>query len=208
MSTKTRKYELKARAESQRETRERIAKAASELHEQKGVARTTVAEIARRAGVQRLTVYNHFPNLAELLPACSAHYMNLHPRPSLDEAFAIEDPRERVRAVLEAFYGWYRETEALRTAVYGDRGSVPELDEFMRETADRQLAELATGLAAGFGAQGLRVGRPAGGRHRLLHQLGLLPGREYGGADQPAQGSERQAHQGERDVHEGAPATQ
>jgi AcrR family transcriptional regulator len=156
MSTKTRKYELKARAESQRETRERIAKAASELHEQKGVARTTVAEIARRAGVQRLTVYNHFPNLAELLPACSAHYMNLHPRPSLDEAFAIEDPRERVRAVLEAFYGWYRETEALRTAVYGDRGSVPELDEFMRETADRQLAELATGLAAGFGAQGER----------------------------------------------------
>ena len=51
MSTQTRKYELKARAESQRETRERITRAAAELHEEVGVARTTVAEIARRAGV-------------------------------------------------------------------------------------------------------------------------------------------------------------
>ena len=73
MSTETRKYELKARAESQRETRERITEAAAELHEEIGVARTTVAEIARRAGVQRLTVYNHFPELSDLLPACSAH---------------------------------------------------------------------------------------------------------------------------------------
>ena len=49
MSTQIRKYELKARAESQRETRARIAQATAELHEEKGVARTTVAEIARRA---------------------------------------------------------------------------------------------------------------------------------------------------------------
>jgi AcrR family transcriptional regulator len=156
MSIRTRKYELKARAESQRQTRERIAKAAAELHELQGVAQTTVSEIARRAGVQRLTVYNHFPNLAKLLPACSAHYMRLHPQPTLDEAFAAEDPRERLGMVLEAFYAWYRETEAMLTSVYGDRASVPELDEFMRGTADRQLAELATNLAAGFGAHGDR----------------------------------------------------
>jgi AcrR family transcriptional regulator len=159
MSIRIRKYEMKARAESKRETRERIAKAAAELHELKGVAQTTVSEIARRAGVQRLTVYNHFPNLAELLPACSAHYTRLHPRPSLDEAFALENPRERLCVVLETFYAWYRETEAMLTSVYGDRATVPELDEFMRETADRQLAELATSLAAGFGAHGDRSER-------------------------------------------------
>ena len=56
MSSEPRKYELKARAESQRETRDRIARVAAELHEEKGVAHTTVAEIARRAGVTRLTV--------------------------------------------------------------------------------------------------------------------------------------------------------
>src|ERR671916_294658 len=48
VSTQTRKYELKARAESQRETRDRIAATTAALHEEKGVAATTVAEIARR----------------------------------------------------------------------------------------------------------------------------------------------------------------
>ena len=94
-----------ARAESQRETRDRIARAATELHEQKGVARTTVAEIARRAGVTRLTVYNHFADLSELLPACSAHYAALHPAPDLARVFALEDPVERVRAALAGLYG-------------------------------------------------------------------------------------------------------
>src|SRR4026208_27676 len=78
MSTKIRRYELKARAESQRETRDRIARVTAELHEEKGVAHTTVAEIARRAGVTRLTVYNHFADLSELLPACAAPH---HPPP-------------------------------------------------------------------------------------------------------------------------------
>src|ERR671932_1051243 len=79
LSSESRKYELKARAESQRETRDQIARVTAELHQEKGVAGTTVAEIARRAGVTRLTVYNHFADLSELLPACAAHYARLHP---------------------------------------------------------------------------------------------------------------------------------
>ena len=159
MSTQTRKYELKARAESQRETRERIARAAAELHEQKGVAHTTVAEIARRAGVTRLTVYNHFADLSELLPACSAHYMALHPPPDLGSALALADPGERVRAALARLYGWYRETEPMFGKLFSDRASVPELDEFMEQDIDRMQAELADGLAAAFGARGRRAER-------------------------------------------------
>src|SRR5436190_63027 len=67
MSSQTRKYELKERAERQEATRRRIVEATVALHEEVGPARTTVAEIARRAGVQRLTVYNHFPELAATL---------------------------------------------------------------------------------------------------------------------------------------------
>src|SRR3954471_16490501 len=100
MSTQIRKYELKARAEAQRETRDRIARCAAELHEEKGVAQTTVSEIARRAGVTRVTVYNHFADLGELLPACAAHYATLHPAPELGAALAQADPGERVRGVL------------------------------------------------------------------------------------------------------------
>jgi AcrR family transcriptional regulator len=159
MSTQTRKYELKARAESQRETRDRIAGAAAELHQEKGVAQTTVSEIARRAGVTRLTVYNHFADLSALLPACSAHYSKLHPLPDFDSALALEDTRERVGAVLAPLYGWYRETEPMFGKLFSDRASVPELDEFMTQGIDRLQARLADDLAARIPARGRRAER-------------------------------------------------
>ncbi len=159
VSTQTRKYELKARAESQRETRDQIARAAAELHEEKGVARTTVAEIARRADVTRLTVYNHFADLSELIPACAAHYGASHPLPDLDSALALDDPAERVRAAIAGLYGWYRETEPMFGKLFSDRASVPELDEFMEQNIDRTQAELADGLAAAFRARGRRAER-------------------------------------------------
>jgi AcrR family transcriptional regulator len=157
VSTETRKYELKARAERQRETRERITRAAMELHEEIGVAKTTVAEIARRAGVTRLTVYNHFPDDSALLPACNAHYMSIHPPPDYGALLAVEDPAARVRAALRALYGWYRDTEPMTSKVARDRGAVPALEEFMRGTVDRQIGMLGDALAAGFGARGKRA---------------------------------------------------
>ena len=59
-----------------------------ELHKEVGPAKTTVAEIARRAGVQRLTVYNHFPEDVELFAACQAHWIGLHPQPD----FSLPSP--------------------------------------------------------------------------------------------------------------------
>ena len=159
MSTQIRKYELKARAESQRETRDRIARVTAALHEEKGVARTTVAEIARRAGVTRLTVYNHFPDLSDLLPACAAHYESLHPTPDFDGALAQAEPEQRVRGTLARLYGWYRETEPMYGKLFSDRASVPELDRFMEENFDRLQVELADALATPFGARGRRAER-------------------------------------------------
>ena len=159
VSTRMRKYELKARAESQRETRERIAKATTELHEEKGVAHTTVAEIARRAGVTRLTVYNHFPDLSDLLPACAAHYERLHPTPDLASVLAEPAPGARVRGALGLLYAWYRETEPMFGKLFSDRASVPELDRFLEQNIDRVLADLADDLAGGFAVRGRRADR-------------------------------------------------
>jgi AcrR family transcriptional regulator len=150
VSTQKRKYELKARAETQEATRARIAAAAAALHEEVGIGQTTVADIARRAGVQRLTVYNHFPDLNALLPACTAHWLEQHPRPDLAPAFAIEDPVERLRAVLTLFYGWYRETAPMQRHVLGERGTVPELDAWLARSRDLLMAELVTNLAVGL----------------------------------------------------------
>ena len=150
MSTQKRPYQLKARAEAQQATRERIAAAASALHEELGIAKTTVADIARRAGVQRLTVYNHFPDLHALLPACTAHWLAEHPRPDLEPAVALEDPAERLRAVLTALYGWYRENAPMQRRVLGERATVPELDAWLARSADARLAQLAARLSSGF----------------------------------------------------------
>lgn len=154
MSTEIRKYELKARAEKQRETRERIAEVAVELHEEKGVARTTVSEIARRAGVTRLTVYNHFADLGELIPACAAHYGTRHPAPDLETLLEASKPEERDRIALEAIYGWYRETRPMFRKLFSDRVQVPELDRFMSEGIDTVQADLARSLVEGHGQEG------------------------------------------------------
>jgi AcrR family transcriptional regulator len=149
VSIETRRYQLKARAEAQQATRARIAAAASSLHEEVGIARTTVADIARRAGVQRLTVYNHFPDLDALLPACTAHWREQHPLPDLEPAFALADPSDRLRAVLTRFYGWYRATAAMQQRVLGERATVPELDAWLARSRDPMLAELAERLSPG-----------------------------------------------------------
>ena len=86
-----RKYELKKRAEQMAETRLRITEAAIELHGTVGPSRTTLSAVAERAGVERRTLYRHFPNEADLFAACSAHYFAANPWPDLDGWRAIRD---------------------------------------------------------------------------------------------------------------------
>ncbi len=149
-----RRYRLNARAQSQQETRRRIAAATAELHQEVGPARTTITEIARRAGVQRPTVYNNFPEDRELFAACQAHFLTEHPPPDPGAALMLDDPAQRLRAALVAFYGWYRETAAMAGNVQRDRHLLPELDAVLQETGDRALAGLADELSGGFRLRG------------------------------------------------------
>jgi AcrR family transcriptional regulator len=162
MSSQNRKYELRARAEKQAETRRRIVEATAALHEEVGPARTTVAEIARRAGVQRLTVYNNFPNEAELFDACGQHSMAKNPPPDPSAALAIGDPAERLHAALQPLYVWYRKNARSTENLQRDRLVMPALDAVMRIRMDQSLGNLANNLAAGFApaarsAKGLRA---------------------------------------------------
>jgi AcrR family transcriptional regulator len=154
MSSQIRRYELKARAEKQAETRRRIVEATSALHEEVGPARTTVAEIARRAGVQRLTVYNNFPNETGLFEACGEHSMAKNPPPDPSAALAIDDPAERLHAVLGPQYNWYRDSARGFENLQRDRLVLPALDAVMRIRMDHSLSSLADALASGFAAEG------------------------------------------------------
>jgi AcrR family transcriptional regulator len=142
-----RPYRQAVRAERQAETRRRIAAAAAGLHAEVGPARTTVAEIARRAGVQRPTVYSNFPDERELFAACQAHFLTEHPPPDLAPLVGERRPLRRLELVLEAMYGWYRATRAMAANVQRDRRLLPELDALLTQTADAQLDALADVLA-------------------------------------------------------------
>jgi AcrR family transcriptional regulator len=154
VSSEKRTYRLQARADRQQETRRRIVEATAALHTEIGPARTTVAEIARRAGVQRLTVYNHFPDNVQLIMACQEHNFSLRPPPDLTGALAHDVPVERLRAVLTLMYGWYRQTEAIIVPVLQDRGVVPALDQVLKRSVDEPQTQLAAGLASGFSGEG------------------------------------------------------
>ena len=125
--TGKRKYELKQRAEKLKETRRRITEATVELHRTVGPAATQVTEIARRAGVRRVTVYNHFPDDASLFAACSEHWQALHPAPDPSTWLATMDPGPRLRLGLGELYAWYRETEPMTANVLRDSEILPEL---------------------------------------------------------------------------------
>lgn len=102
-----RPYRLGKRADLQQETRRRIVEAAVDLHSTLGPARTTVAQIAERAGVQRHTYYAHFPEERGLFLACSGLALERDPLPDVESWRAFPPGRERLRRGLRDLYGWY-----------------------------------------------------------------------------------------------------
>lgn len=150
-----RKYELKRRAAEMAETRRRIAAAAAELHGTVGPARTTVSAVAERAGVQRHTVYRHFPDDAALMAACSAHYMENHPLPDAAAWGAIDDPGRRVARALDEIYAYYEQNEPMFSNVMRDLDLVEALRPASAPLRDF-LADAVAVLAAGREARGRR----------------------------------------------------
>jgi AcrR family transcriptional regulator len=125
-----RKYELNRRADTQAATRRRIVTAAIELHQAIGPAKTTVTEIAERAGVGRPTVYRHFPDEQALLLACSGQYWQDHPAPDPQAWRDIANPYERLRTALREAYAYHRRTEEMISRALADVGDKPVMQPY------------------------------------------------------------------------------
>src|SRR6266508_2461317 len=106
--TKSRPYRMRRRAELVDQTRQRIVDAAVHLHTTVGPANTSISTVAEEAGVTRLTVYRHFPDIEELFAACHGHWFDLHLPPDVAAWRAIPDLEARARRALGELYGWYR----------------------------------------------------------------------------------------------------
>jgi AcrR family transcriptional regulator len=161
-----RRYEQRERARQHEATRQRIVDALIELHETVGAAQTTVVEVARRAGVGRMTVYNHFPTEADMVTACTSHWITLHPPPDVEAWRRIADPGERLERALGELYVYYRETQAMWTTAYRDAALVESLGQIMDASWFPVLARAVEVLTAGRRVRGAR-------RRRLVGALRL-----------------------------------
>jgi AcrR family transcriptional regulator len=154
-----RRYRKRRRAQLEEETRLRITEAAVDLHGSVGPARTSISAVADRAGVQRATVYRHFPDEQALFDACSSHWMAQHPLPDPAIWAAIEDPDERLRLALRELYDWYDRGDYMLEKTTRDLTLVPAL----RPSMD------AFGGWLDAAADAILRGRPErGGRRRRL----------------------------------------
>lgn len=151
MSTETQKrvYRKRQRAEAEEATRQRIAAAAAELHEEVGPARTTFSAVAERAGVQRGTVYRHFPDEDALFEACSAHWTAQNAPPDPTPWTQIDDPDQRLRTALAELYSWFERVEPMLEKLYRDIDLVPAVAHQMSQSAVPYLNFVADVLAAG-----------------------------------------------------------
>lgn len=160
MATK-RKYELKERARRQEETRRRITEATVALHETVGPAHTQISEIARRAGVERLTVYKHFPDADSLFHACSAHWRAAHPPPDPEPWNEIAEPRLRTRTALDAVYAYFGENEPMLANIIRDAESMPVLRQHLESGSLAYVVGVRDLILAGWRVRGRRHDRLA-----------------------------------------------
>ena len=118
-------------------TRERIIECTLELHTSRGIRATTWSEIADKAGVAVETVETLFPTLDELTRSCGQHFMvslQLPPHDRAPEVFAgASSENERIRRLVETFFGAYERGADGITAGRRERKDVPAADESMEE---------------------------------------------------------------------------
>src|SRR5262249_10961271 len=157
-----RTYTLRRRAEQQAATRQRIVEAAVDLHARLGPARTTLSMIAEGAGVQRHTLYAHFPDERSLFLACSGLVFERDPPPDAAAWRTIGNPRGRLRQGLTAIYGWYTRNAELLACVRRDA----EQHALTREIAELRLGPYMAAYRAVLGAE-------LGARQRAVLGLAL-----------------------------------
>ena len=118
-------------------TRERIIECTLELHGSQGIQATTWPEIADKAGVPVETVEELFPTNDDLVRSCGQHFMEglqLPPHDRAREVFVgASSEDERIRRLVETFFGAYERGADGITAARRERKEVPVVDESLEE---------------------------------------------------------------------------
>ncbi|MBI5114329.1 MAG: TetR/AcrR family transcriptional regulator [Rhodovulum sp.] len=150
-----RKYELKRRAIRQDATRQKIVSAAVDLHCSVGPMRTSILAIAERAGVERPTVYRHFPTLDALHDASAARFRAANPFPDPGLWSEIADPEARLRRGLSEIYEFFDRLAPALWNILRDIEDTPSLQRIWAEHA-ADWDRMRETLAVPFNGSGVR----------------------------------------------------
>jgi AcrR family transcriptional regulator len=158
MVSRERNYRSTLREERARDTRIRIRKAARRLFTEHGFASTTVAAIAREAGVAAPTVYAVFESKAGIIASMLEEMEeDAAVAEGLKAVFSEPDPRSQLRLFVAAHGALFQVSkDVLRAAVHaiGD----PEVAALM-ERGDGHRRRVIDALVRGWGERGaLRSG--------------------------------------------------
>lgn len=178
------------RRDSVEATRDRIVAAAFDLHATIGPARTSISAIAEQAGVQRHTVYAHFPSLGLLYEACTAHGIGATRMPHPEPWSAIQAPSARLRTGLAELFAWYRSNERMLRNVLIEEPADEPAEEPAEEPGEQpggerdpyaeRMAAILDTLADGWAIRGTRRRRVLGAV--LAHAVAFETWRSLTGA--------------------------
>lgn len=171
MVSRERNYRSTLREERARDTRLRIRKAARRLFTEQGFASTTIASIAREAGVSAPTVYAVFESKAGIIASMLEEMEeDAAVAERLQEVFSEPDPRRQLRLFVAAHCALYRSSvDVLRAAVQaiGD----PEVSA-LAERGDGHRRSVIDALVRGWGERGAL--RPGLGGEEAADRLWLI----------------------------------
>lgn len=144
-TVKRRSYELKRRAESAEETRRRLVEATFALHSQRGIAATTMKQIAERAGVGIGTVYHHFPTLDDTIMACGQMVMATYPPPTEAILAGAATMKERLFRLARAHFD--HQDRVSLDVVRADQDRVPMIRQYVADEQRQRIELTQTALA-------------------------------------------------------------
>jgi AcrR family transcriptional regulator len=135
----TRPYRSQRRQQSTARTRARIVDAVRELLVEGSFPEATVEDVARRAGVSRATVYQHFGSRLDLINALCDSLAANPELLELRKAIELDDPAAALEEFVSRTARFWASEERLHRNLYGFAAIDPAAADYVeRQRADRR----------------------------------------------------------------------
>ena len=162
-----RPYRMARRRESTEENRGRIIASARDLIAGQDGGKFSMEEVARRAGVARMTVYYQFGSLQGLLEALCDSLAIAGGMDRLAEAFQLADARDAIDRFIAVFAGFWESDRAVLRGL----GALAALDPALAAVLEERYSWRRKGIGVLLQRHAKQTGQP---RRRAMEEAADL----------------------------------